>query len=51
MKKIKRWRVYQTISILVDAENEVEAKDKVLNVQINNESIIKDFNTKKNFNI
>ena len=34
MKKIKRWRVYQTISILVDAENEVEAKDKVLNVLI-----------------
>ena len=35
MKKIKRWRVYQTISILVDAENEEEAKNKVLSDESN----------------
>ena len=32
---IKRWRVYQTISILVDAENEIEAKDKALSDESN----------------
>ena len=32
---IKRWRVYQTISILVDAENETEAKDKALSDESN----------------
>ena len=35
MKKIKRWRVYQTISILVDAENEIEAREKALSDESN----------------
>ena len=35
MKKIKRWRVSQTISILVDAENEIEARNKALSDESN----------------
>ena len=35
MKKIKRWRVSQTISILVDAENEIEAREKALSDESN----------------
>jgi len=35
MKKIKRWRVHQTISILVDAENEEEARNKALSDESN----------------
>ena len=35
MKKIKRWRVHQTISILVDAENEEEAKNRALSDESN----------------
>ena len=35
MKKIKRWRVYQTISIFVDAENGEEAKNKILSDESN----------------
>ncbi len=32
---IKRWRVSQTISILVDAENEIEAKNRALSDESN----------------
>ena len=35
MKKIKRWRVYQTISILVDAENKEDAKNRALSDESN----------------
>ena len=33
--KIKRWRVFQTISILVDADNEEEARNKALSDESN----------------